>query len=48
MKKNFWCDGCGEPNYKCWCDENCPTCDKKAYKCMSDSETGECPNKEKK
>lgn len=20
-KKNFWCDGCGEPRYKCACDE---------------------------
>ena len=21
-KNNFWCDGCGEPRYKCACDEH--------------------------
>jgi hypothetical protein len=21
-----WCDGCGDPHHKCWCDERCATC----------------------
>lgn len=44
-KKNFWCDGCGEPRYKCYCNEDCPHCGKKLVKCIGDSETGECPQK---
>ena len=39
-QNNFWCNGCGEPRYKCYCDEDCPHCDKKLVKCTSDSETG--------
>ena len=23
-KKNFWCEGCGEPRYKCCCNERKP------------------------
>ena len=44
-KNNFWCDGCGEPRYKCYCKNICLTCGKKEYDCISESETGECPSK---
>ena len=33
MYDQFWCDGCGEPNYKCYCGEDCPTCSTKEYMC---------------
>lgn len=45
IKKSFYCDGCGEPKYKCYCNEDCPTCEKKLKDCIGDSDTGECPNK---
>lgn len=45
VKESFFCDGCGEPKYKCYCAEDCPTCNKKLIDCIGDSDTGECPNK---
>jgi hypothetical protein len=45
IMKKFWCNGCGEPKYKCYCDEQCPTCDKKLKDCIGESESGYCPNK---
>ena len=42
MYDQFWRDGCGEPNYKCYCGEDCPTCDKKLKDCIGDSDTGDC------
>lgn len=47
INQSFWCDGCGEPTYKCYCDEQCPTCDKKTINCIGDSEDGYCPNNKK-
>lgn len=44
-KNNFWCDGCGEPRYKCYCNVDCQNCGKKLVKCIGDSDTGECPVK---
>lgn len=41
-KESFWCDGCGEPRYKCYCDEDCPHCGKKLLICIAESETGWC------
>ena len=41
---DFWCDGCGEPRYKCYCDEECPFCDKKLKDCIGDSDSGYCPH----
>lgn len=43
--KSFWCNGCGEPTYKCYCDVECKTYNKKLKDCIGDSETGDCPNK---
>lgn len=42
-KKSFWCDGCGEPRYKCACDVVCTHCGKKAIDCSSESDSGWCP-----
>jgi len=42
---SFYCNGCGEPKHKCYCDNICPTCGRKEYDCSSDSPDGECPNK---
>lgn len=44
-KRNFWCDGYGEPRYKCYCDEVCPHCKKKLVTCIGDSDASECPEK---
>ncbi len=43
--KSFWCDGCGEPTYKCYCDEDCKTCNKKLKDCIADSDDGYCQNR---
>lgn len=43
-KELFWCEGCGEPRYKCYCDEGCPYCDKKLKDCTGESDTGYCDN----
>ena len=43
---NFWCNGCGEPVHKCYCDEDCPFCDKKLKDCSGESEDGRCPYEE--
>ena len=40
----FYCNGCGEPRYKCYCHEDCPFCDKKLKDCIGDSDSGYCPN----
>lgn len=45
INKDFYCNGCGEPSYKCYCENICPTCGKKEYDCITESDTGECPNK---
>jgi|SRR5271166_2728300 len=42
---HFWCDGCGEPRYKCYCENVCPDCGKKEYRCIAESDTGICPGK---
>lgn len=42
---DFYCDGCGEPKYKCYCENVCASCGKKEYDCISESDTGECPKK---
>lgn len=44
MSENFWCEGCLEPRYKCYCNEDCPYCDKKLKDCIAESETGYCDN----
>lgn len=41
---DFWCEGCGEPRYKCYCNEDCPFCTKKLKDCSSQSESGYCDN----
>ena len=42
MSESFYCNGCGEPRYKCYCEEECKFCDKKLKDCIGDS--GYCPN----
>ena len=49
-KESFGCEGCGEPRYKCYCDEDCPYCKKKLIACIGESDSGWCsldPNIEK-
>lgn len=34
---DFWCEGCGEPRYKCYCDNICPYgCGKWEKDCLGD------------
>lgn len=42
-KESFWCEGCGEPRYKCYCDVLCKHCGKKEIDCSGESESGWCP-----
>lgn len=41
-KESFWCEGCGEPRYKCYCDEDCPHCGRKLLTCIAESDDGWC------
>lgn len=41
--ETFYCEGCGEPRYKCWCDEECQFCGELAITCMGQSDSGYCP-----
>lgn len=41
-KESFWCEGCGEPRYKCYCNEDCPHCGKKLTICIAESDDGWC------
>lgn len=42
-KKSFWCEGCGEPRYKCYCDNVCEFCGKLEKDCIAESDSGYCP-----
>lgn len=41
-KESFWCEGCGEPRYKCYCNDDCPYCGKKLTACIAESDDGWC------
>lgn len=43
MNESFWCEGCGEPRYKCYCNKDCSFCNKKLSTCIAESESGWCP-----
>lgn len=43
MSESFWCEGCGEPRYKCYCDNVCKFCGKLEKDCIAESESGYCP-----